>query len=63
MSIELQIKNIDFDQLPEYNLKVQYLPVGVDDNVPANVEEFFNNYTHEDNGGMHSIFASITTVL
>lgn len=56
MSIELQIKCTDFDQLPECNLKVQYLPVGVDDNVPANVDEFFNNYTREENGGMDFIF-------
>lgn len=55
MSIELQLKNIDFDQSTENPIKLQYIPASIDENAPANVDEFFNNYTQEVNGGMKLI--------
>lgn len=56
MSIELQIKYVAFDQSREDNIDVQYIPAGVSENVPADVDEFFNKYTHEENGGMNILF-------
>lgn len=55
-SIELQIKFVDFDQEKKHNMPVHYIPAAVDGDVPANIDEFFNNYTHEVNGGMSHLF-------
>lgn len=52
MSIEMQIKCAAFSQLAKHNIKMQYIPVGTGENVSANVKEYFDDYTHEENGGI-----------
>lgn len=59
-SIELEIKFVDFNQEKEHNIPVHYIPAAVDDNVPmTNIDEFFNNYTHEENGGLSHLFLQL----
>lgn len=51
MSITLQIKDVNFDQANDDELKLQYMPVGMDESTKANVDNYFNNYTTEKDGG------------
>lgn len=51
MSINLQIKDVNFDETTDNQLKLQFIPAGVDESVKANVDNYFNNYTTEKNGG------------
>lgn len=60
MSIQMEIKCVDFNQLPKYNVRAQYIPAGIAENVSANVKQYFNNYTYEENGGNGIFFLRIS---
>lgn len=50
MSIELQLKNPILDKIEQIN--VQFIPATIEENIAANVSNYFNNYTEEVNGGI-----------
>lgn len=54
MSINLKLDGTDFVQPKEKQVKMQYMPVGVEETCVANVDEYFNNYTTEVDGCKYS---------
>lgn len=50
MSIQLKLDNVDFDQPKENHLKLQYMPASIDEATTTNIDQFFNNYTTEQDG-------------
>lgn len=55
MSIQLKLDNTDFDQAKEDHIKLHFIPASVDETSPANVDEYFNNYTTEVDGCKYSL--------
>lgn len=49
MSISTVISKEDVSS--ENELKVHFIPATIDGNGPIKIDEYFNNYTKEDNGG------------
>jgi hypothetical protein len=53
MSIKLQITKDQMESSSE--TKVHFIPASVNANGAIKIDEFFNNYTGEENGGKKSI--------
>lgn len=50
MSIKLQLTDAKIDVKPADQLNLQYMPVGLAENSPANIDTYFNSYTEEKDG-------------
>lgn len=55
MSITLQLENVDFNQLQENDTKLQYIPANIDESTKINIDNFFNNYTTEEDGSKFAL--------
>lgn len=45
------MKSVDFKQLKKHNLKAQYFPVSIDENILVKTRDYFKPYTRTENGG------------
>lgn len=59
MSIKLQLSDAKIDVKPAEHLKLQFMPVGLAENSPANIDTYFNNYTENTDGSMYYIVLSL----
>jgi ribonuclease H2 subunit C len=53
MSIKADINKKDL--VPENELKVHFIPATIDGNGPIKIDEYFNSYTKEENGGKYCL--------
>lgn len=60
MSIKLQLQNANFDVKPDEQLQLQFIPASIANNAPANINNYFNNYTEESDDG--SMFFTIISL-
>lgn len=63
MSIELKLNGVDFEREERDRIKLQYIPAAIEENVLSNVDNYFNNYTEEVNGGWCESCATVFDML